>query len=83
MQEILHNVTIEQRKNIIVGGVESVKAFSENKIELCLLGVSTHLFVTGTGMKITGFSKQSGNFTASGNIDGVRYGGSLKSKIFK
>ena len=40
--------------------------------------------VTGVGLKITGFSKTSGTFSASGAVGGVRYGGQgLKSKIFR
>ena len=83
MQEISHSLTIEQRKSISVSGVDSVKSFSESKIELSLLGGNTRLIVTGSGLKITGFSKTNGTFTATGTIESVRYGGSLRSKLFR
>ena len=73
-------MTIEQQKSITVTGIESVASFSESQIALSLAGSN----VTGSGLKITGFSKTSGTFTATGSVSGVRYGGkSLKAKLFK
>ena len=84
MQEILHSLTIEQQKSITVTGFESVASFSESQIALSLAGSNVKLYVTGSGLKITGFSKTSGTFTATGSVSGVRYGGkSLKAKLFK
>ncbi len=83
MQENKQSVLIEQRKNITVNGVESVAAFSETKISLALAD-GERLSVTGSGLKITGFSKTSGTFTAEGTIGGIVYGGkSPLAKIFK
>ena len=83
MQDNKHSVSIEQRKNITVSGVESVVAFSEVKILLALLG-GEKMSVVGSDLKITGFSKSSGTFTAEGTVIGISYGGkSLASKIFK
>ena len=83
MQENKHSVIIEQRKNITVSAVESVVAFSEVKIILSLLG-GERMSVLGSGLKITGFSKASGSFTAEGTITSVAYGGkSVVSRIFK
>lgn len=82
MQEISHSYTLEQRKNLSVSGVESVKAFSENRVELCLIG-GGRMTISGSNLKITGFSKQNGSFLATGLIESVRYGGSLKSKLFR
>ena len=78
-----HSVNIEQRKLITVSGVESVTAFSEVKIVLALLG-NERLQIVGSGLKITGFSKTSGSFTAEGSVNGLQYGGnSLAAKLFK
>ena len=78
-----HIVTIEQKKNIYVSGVESVLAFSETRILLALLD-GGKLSVLGTEMKIVGFSKTEGKFSAEGNISGVSYGAkNLASKLFK
>lgn len=83
MQDNKHSVSIEQRKLITISGVESVTAFSEVKILLALLD-GEKMSVVGSDLKITGFSKSSGSFTAEGVIIGVSYGGkSLVSKIFK
>ena len=83
MQEILHSLTVEQRKSVMVSGVESVKSFSENRIELELSGSKTRLTITGTGLKISGFSKANGSFSATGTVESVRYGGGWKSRIFR
>jgi hypothetical protein len=82
MQEILHSLSIEQQKNISVSGVESVTAFSETRISLLLNG-GGRLYVEGTGLKITGFSKTGGTFTATGSVSGVRYGGKGLKGLFK
>ena len=86
MQEIErnnHSIKVEGRKTISVSGVESVASFSEVKISLKLFG-GEKLYVVGTEMKITGFSKTNGTFTAEGNVSGFSYGGkSFASKIFK
>ena len=85
MQEkiVNHIVTIEQKKNIYVSGVESVLGFSETKILLALFG-GGRLSVLGSEMKIVGFSKTEGKFSAEGNISGVSYGEkTLAAKLFK
>ena len=90
MQEFFHTLTINGRSGITVTGVESVAVFSETQIVLVLVpekqgGKSgERVTVTGVGLKITGFSKTGGTFSASGAVGGVRYGGQgLKSKIFR
>jgi hypothetical protein len=83
MQDGKHIVTIEQKKFLSISAVESVVAFSEVKIVLALAG-NNRLTVVGTGLKITGFSKTTGAFTAEGTIIGVSYGGkSFASRLFK
>ena len=78
-----HSILLEQRKNLTVSGVESVTAFSEVKIILSLIG-GEKMNVIGMNLKITGFSKTSGSFTAEGQITGISYGGkSFVSKLFK
>ena len=78
-----HSISIEQRKNLAVSGVESVLSFSEVKILLALAG-GERLQILGLGLKITGFSKTNGTFAAEGTITSLSYGGkSVVSKIFK
>ena len=83
MQENKHIVTIEQRKYLTVNAVESVVAFSEVKIMLSLLG-GERMSIVGSGLKITGFSKANGTFTAEGQVVSISYGGKgVLSKILK
>lgn len=83
MQENKHTVIIEQRKILSVSEVESVVAFSEVKIILALLG-GGRITVVGSGLKISGFSKASGSFTAEGTVTGITYGGKgFTARIFK
>ena len=83
MQENKHSILLEQRKNLTVAGVESVASFSEVKIVLTLMG-GERMNVIGSGLKITGFSKTSGTFTAEGEFMGLSYGAkSFTARIFK
>ncbi len=78
-----HSVELVQKKTLTVSGVESVVSFSEVKIMLALLG-GERMSVIGSGLKITGFSKQSGAFSAEGEFIGISYGAkSLAARIFK
>lgn len=82
-QSAKHSLSIEQRKLLSVSAVENVLAFSEVKIVLLLVG-GERLNIIGSGLKITGFSKSSGSFTAEGTLTGVQYGGKgFAAKIFK
>ena len=82
-QGVKHTLSIEQRKFLTVSAVESVVAFSEVKIVLSLVG-GERLNVIGSGLKITGFSKANGSFTAEGTLMGVQYGGkNFAARIFK
>ncbi|MGN1061864.1 MAG: YabP/YqfC family sporulation protein, partial [Candidatus Scatosoma sp.] len=82
-QEVNHSVQIDNRKNITVTGVEAVKSFSPVKIELTLVSSKTLLIFSGSEFKITGFSKESGTFRASGVTVSFRYGVSLRAKLFR
>ena len=83
MQENKHSVILEQKKNLTVSGVDSVSSFSEAKIVLTLIG-GERMSIIGSDLKIVGFSKTNGSFTAEGTVMGLSYGGkSIVSKIFK
>jgi hypothetical protein len=83
MQENKHSIILEQKKNLTVSGVDSVSSFSEAKIVLTLIG-GERMSIIGSDLKIVGFSKTNGSFTAEGTIMGLSYGGkSIVSKIFK
>ena len=66
-----HVLTIENRKRVTATQIEAVNSFSSSQIVLQYQGGK--IVVGGSDMKITGFSKSSGQFTAQGTIDGVKY----------
>lgn len=79
-----HNLSIEQCKRISATAIVSVDSFSDKQILMSYTG--GRIVVTGSGMKIVNFSKTSGAFSATGEINGVKYlqkGSSLRQKLFK
>lgn len=75
-------LTLEQRKKITMTAVESVDAFSEEKILLTVSG--QRVTIEGTHLKILTFSQGSGSFAASGEVRSVKYGGKGKlGNLFK
>ena len=83
--ETVSNVlTIEQNKKITMTCVDSVDAFSETEVKLTVSGKK--VFISGAGLKMLTFSKGSGNFSASGEVICVKYGGAkgkLLQRLFK
>ena len=78
-----HQLMIKDKKEVFLSGVESVTAFSPTRIALTL-GDGTKVFIAGTGLKITAFSKDDGDFKGVGMVTGVSYGGKgFAAKIFK
>ena len=78
-----HQLTINQKKEVFITGVESVVAFSPIKISLVLTD-GTKTFVAGTDLKIVAFSKEDGVFRAVGTVTGVSYGSKgFTAKLFK
>lgn len=77
-----HTLTIENRKKISATKIEAVTAFSSGQIVLLCGG--DKIIVSGSDMKIVAFSKSSGDFSAVGQINSVRYsgGGSRIKGIF-
>ena len=60
-------------------GVGSVDSFSETLINLTVNGKRVQ--ITGIKLKVLSFSQGSGNFSASGEVTQVKYGGA-KGKFF-
>jgi len=79
-----HILNVENCKRITATGIETVDAFSSTQLVISYAGGK--IVVSGSEMKITSFSKTNGQFSASGNIFGVKYSGKstgLKQKLFK
>lgn len=64
-------LTIEQQEKITFTGVESVDSFSETNINLTVNGKRVQ--ITGTHLKVLAFAKGSGNFSAMGQVNGVKF----------
>lgn len=64
-------LTIEQQEKITFTGVESVDSFSETNINLTVNGKRVQ--ITGTHLKVLAFAKGSGNFSATGQVNGVKF----------
>lgn len=67
----IHKIELDARKRLYVSGVESVDGFSEQVLNLSVLG--SKLKITGEGIKITAFNKGTGNLSADGNFFEIKY----------
>lgn len=76
-------LTVEQKRKITLTCVESVDAFSEEKILLSVGG--QRVTIEGNHLKVLSFSQGSGSFSASGEVRLIKYGGSKPkiSNLFK
>ncbi len=84
MENAVHSLTVEDCKRVTASAIESVDAFTPSQIILSFAG--GRITVQGSGLKIVGFSKGSGAFSAVGTINGVKYsakGAKLTQKLFK
>ena len=74
-------LTVEKKGRITFSGVESVDAFSDTGIRLTAAGQKVK--IEGSKLKVLSFSEGSGNFTASGEVTSIKYGGGGLKKLFK
>lgn len=81
MPEIeLEKLLLEGRKRLQMTAVEAVEGFSEQSLKLLVKG--NRVTITGSGIKITAFNKQSGNLAAEGEFTEIKFGGE-KQSVFK
>lgn len=79
-----NTLCLENRKSLSLTGVESVDSFSEQCLKLTVSG--SRVVVTGENIKIIAFNKESGNLTAEGVINEIKYLGkqvAFLKRIFK
>lgn len=83
MQEIKNSVlTLEDEKKLSITGVANVEGFSEQAIYLTINGQKATIL--GEHLKILAFSEGSGNFSAVGEVNCIKFGkGKKLSKLFK
>lgn len=66
-----HSLNIEGCASITATAIDEVCAFSSS--EIALLCGESKLVIAGSDLKISNFSKESGAFSATGHIHGVKY----------
>ncbi len=71
---------IKERKSITLDGVENVEGFDENYVALST--VAGRISVEGNALKIQSLSAENGEIHITGNIAGVYYSETKKSKGF-
>lgn len=84
MEVTQHSLSIEDCRLFTASAIESVDAFSSSRILLSYAG--GRIAVSGSGLKITSFSKAGGQFSASGTVTEVKYlpkGVKLARRILK
>lgn len=84
MENTPHTLTVEDCKKISATAIDSVDAFTPSQIILSYAG--GRIVVAGSGLKIVGFSKSGGTFTATGTVTGIKYaakGMRLSQRLFK
>ena len=62
---------LEGRKRLSMTGVEAVDSFSEESLKLTVSG--SKVFIFGENIKITAFNKSSGNLSAEGVFNEIKY----------
>ncbi|MCL2599381.1 MAG: sporulation protein YabP [Firmicutes bacterium] len=81
-----HSLSIENRKNGLVSGVE--KVVSSNEKVLQLITSQGGLLISGNGFKIKRFSIEDGELSFEGEVDSFKYlamgnGSGVLKKIFR
>lgn len=71
MAESRQRLILEERRELLIGGVLDVESFDETRIELnsSLGGID----ISGAGLKIAALNLDEGKITISGQIDSIAY----------
>lgn len=67
-----HSFSVTERKIVCVNAVSEVDCMTNDKITLTLL-TGEKMWITGSGLKISVFSKESGTLGVTGKIACVKY----------
>lgn len=80
----MHSITVENRKRVLMTGVDKVIASSATLITLYTSAGG--LNIVGSDFKINSFNETDGSLNFEGNVNSLKYSGqktSLLKKIFK
>jgi len=67
-------LTVTDRKTACITGVSEVDGVTSERIIFTLIG-DKRVIITGSSLKMTGFSKQTTTLTISGTINEIKYSG--------
>ena len=81
MAESRQRLVLEERRELMIGGVLEVESFDETRIELesSLGGID----IGGSGLKIAALNLEEGKITISGQINSIAYGQSRSERGLK
>ncbi len=77
-------LTLESRTKLSMTGVDAVDGFSETFLQLTVSG--DKVYISGENIKITVFNKVSGNLSAEGKFNQIKYGNAkvpIVKRLFK
>lgn len=82
--EIIDELSLDGRKKLSMTAVTNVDGFSDNSLKLSLS--KTKVLILGENIKITSYNKSTGNLTAEGLFNEIKYNykkPSLAKRLFK
>lgn len=65
------SLLLEERRKLIMSGVESVDAFSDQGLKLTVSG--NKVVILGDKIKVISFNKANGNLVAEGMVNEIKY----------
>ena len=66
-----HNITLNERKNLVVSGVKKIDNFDSN--EFLIESTLGYLKVTGSDLEIVKLDTREGNVSIKGQVNGIGY----------
>ncbi|MBO7525203.1 MAG: YabP/YqfC family sporulation protein [Clostridia bacterium] len=76
----MQQIVLTDKKVFSATEVKDVLSFSEKDIKLVLTS-GKRLFIEGGGLKITGFDKSCGKFSAEGDVSAIRFSGAKENVL--
>ena len=73
-----HNITISERKNIIITGVKKIESF--DKLEFNMETTLGNLIIKGNDLEIVKLDTYQGNLTIKGKVNSIEYNDKSKTK---
>ncbi len=79
MEEMVHTLTMEERKRLVITACDEIQSFNQN--EVILISKGTGVNIKGVMLKVEEVSKGSGEAVITGErIDSIGYSDNVKMK---